>query len=115
MTELGPDPSLAEFGIEAMIKKEYKARTLKNVVDGDGTVIYGDLTGGTKLTVEYCVQMNKPYVVNPTPKDLMAFVRDNRIQVLNVAGNRGSKLTPERLEGYRKQFQEGLQMIMVPV
>jgi hypothetical protein len=46
------------------------------------------------------------------PAKLASFVRDNRIQVLNVAGSRGSKLTPERLEGYREQFREGLQLIM---
>jgi hypothetical protein len=111
MTENGPDPSLQDFGLVTLPGKEYKARTLKNVIDGDGTVIYGDLTGGTRLTAEFCKQENKPYIVNPTPGGLAAFVINNGIQVLNVAGNRVSKLAAERLQGYRDQFREALQLI----
>jgi Circularly permutated YpsA SLOG family len=112
LTEEGPDPSLRDFGLVTLPNKAYKARTLKNVIDGDGTVIYGDLTGGTRLTAEFCERENKPYIVNPTLDDLVAFVRDNGIQVLNVAGNRGSKLAPERLQGYRERFSEALQLII---
>src|SRR5277367_4785158 len=67
LTEDGPDPWLQAFGLVTLPNKEYKARTLKNVIDGDGTVIYGDLTGGTRLAVEFCQRKNKPYIVNPTP------------------------------------------------
>ena len=89
LTEDGPDPSLRDFGLVTLPNKAYKVRTLKNVIDGDGTVIYGDLTGGIKLTAEFCEQENKPYIVNPTPDDLAAFIRNNGIQILNVAGKRG--------------------------
>jgi Circularly permutated YpsA SLOG family len=112
LTEDGPDPSLKEFGLVTLPNKEYKARTLQNVIDGHGTVIYGDLTGGTRLTAEFCEPENRPYIVNPAPDDLAVFVRKNGIQVLNIAGNRGSKLAPERLGEYRKQFRKGLQLIM---
>jgi Circularly permutated YpsA SLOG family len=112
LTEDGPDPSLQDFGLVALSNKVYKTRTLKNVIDGDGTVIYGDLTGGTRLTAEFCEQENKPYIVNPTSDDLAAFVRKNGIQVLNAAGNRGSKLAPERLRGYRELFRQALQLII---
>jgi hypothetical protein len=112
LTEDAPDPSLKEFGLLTLPNKANKARTLKNVIDGDGTVIYGDLTGGTQLTAEFCERENKPYIVNPKPDDLAAFVRKIGIRVLNVAGNRGSKLTPERLQRYRKQFRDALQLII---
>jgi hypothetical protein len=115
MTELGPDPSLADFGLVALPQKEYPVRTRKNVVDSDGTVIYGDLTGGTRLTAEFCLDEGRPYLVNPGPAELAAFIGANGIGVLNVAGNRGSKLTPKRLEGYRKQFREALQLIIALV
>jgi hypothetical protein len=100
MTELGLDATLLDFGLAALPKKDYKVRTLKNVPDADGTVIYGDLTGGTRLTVEYCKMEKKPYTVNPSPGELFGLVRGNTIGVLNVAGNRASKLSPKRLEGY---------------
>ena len=112
LTENGPDLPLRDFGLVALPKKKYKARTLKNVIDGDGTVIYGDLTGGAELTAEFCQRENKPYFVNPTADDLAVFVRKNGIQILNVAGNRGSKLAPERLQGYREQFRKALQLII---
>jgi hypothetical protein len=85
------------------------------VIDSDGTVIYGDEIGGTKLTVEFCAEERRPYLVNPGPAELAAFVRENGIGILNVAGNRGSKLTPKRLEGYRIQFREALQLIIALV
>jgi Circularly permutated YpsA SLOG family len=111
LTGDGPDPTLQGFGLIALSTTGYNARTLKNVIDGDGTVIYGDLTGGTRLTAELCELEKKPYIVNPTPGDLVAFVRDNRVEVLDVAGNRGSKLAPERLAEYRGQFRMALSMI----
>ena len=111
MTELGPDSSLAEFGWVALPQKEYPVRTRKNVVDSDGTVIYGDLTGGTKLTVEFCVDEGKPYLVNPAPAEFAAFIRERGIRVLNVAGNRGSKLDARRLADYRGQFRMALLLL----
>jgi hypothetical protein len=53
LTEDGADPSLQDLGLVALTKKEYKARTLKNVIDGDGTVIYGDLTAAPSLQLNF--------------------------------------------------------------
>ena len=43
----------------------YRARTLKNVQDSDGTVILapGELSGGTRLTRKLCRQHGKPHLV----------------------------------------------------
>jgi hypothetical protein len=79
----------------------YEERTLKNVLESDGTAIvyFGALEGGTRLTMEYCVEHGKPFepidASRVTPADagreLAAFVKHNRIAVLNFAGPRASK------------------------
>jgi hypothetical protein len=57
----------------------------------------GLLTGGTapKATVEFCQKENKPYLINPSADELTAFIRDIPFGILNVAGNRTSKLTSD--------------------
>ena len=66
-----PSGRLAEDGeipekypLEELESRSYKDRTLKNVVDSDGTVIFyfGELEGGTKLTSLFCEQQGKPYL-----------------------------------------------------
>jgi len=97
LTEAGPDYSLRSFGLVEDTSASYLPRTLKNVIDSDGTVLFGDMTStGSHLTVQYCRSNRKPYLVNPTPAALVWFIRYHRIQVLNVAGNRGSKLGLKR-------------------
>ena len=43
----------------------YAERTARNVADSDGTLIIsnGEPIGGTRETVERCVEMQKPYLV----------------------------------------------------
>jgi len=79
----------------------YLERTVRNVQDADGTVIFhpGSLQGGTLATAESCAEQNKPSLVidasalSPTnaAQELQEFVRENNIQTLNVAGPRGSQ------------------------
>jgi len=79
----------------------YAARTLRNVVDSDGTLLiyFARLEGGTEQTLVHCLQHRRPYqlldasVVTPREagKLVAKFVQDRRIRVLNVAGPRGSK------------------------
>jgi hypothetical protein len=68
----------------------YKDRTLKNVLDADGTVLFGDMTAGTVQTLNFARTKRKPYIVNPSPEELKDFVKDKNIKTLNVAGNRGT-------------------------
>jgi hypothetical protein len=77
----------------------YKARTEKNVIESDGTLILniGKLTGGTKLTVEYAKKNGKPFLVvqldeEPKPETVKQWLSNNDILNLNVAGPRESKL-----------------------
>lgn len=80
LTEGEPDPKI------------YPKRTEQNVIDSDGTVIYGKLNSpGTVLTANLCRKHLKPVIFNPTTIGLRQFVVDNHIKVLNVAGNRESR------------------------
>lgn len=101
-TENGPDPSLADFGLVEAIKAGYPYRTRQNVIDSDGTVLFGDMHSiGSAETVGYCIRKGKPHIENPTPEGLIAFILKYRVGVLNVAGNRGSKVSETREEAVR--------------
>jgi hypothetical protein len=86
-----PQGRLAEDGIipkryplKELSGGGYPERTLKNVVDSDGTVIicFEAISGGTKLTHKYCVSKSKLHLL---------------IGVSNVAGPRSSNCT----KGYK--------------
>jgi hypothetical protein len=80
------------------LAEQYRARTLKNVQDSDGTVILYSATlfGGTLLTQKLCVREKKPFIALDTQmvKKLRAadavaqFIDEHNIHVLNVAGPR---------------------------
>ena len=79
----------------------YRYRTLRNVLDSDGTLIiyFGTLEGGTKLTVQLCIEHSKPYAlinaqvlsIDRAVALIAQFVSRNRINILNVAGPRASQ------------------------
>ena len=74
----------------------YRQRTKFNVRDSDATLILniGELTGGTLLTTKFAAQLKKPCLVVQTgdsdhwtgAKQIADWLRQNRFQVLNVAG-----------------------------
>ena len=87
----------------------YEDRTRKNVEESDGTLIIspGELTGGTKLTKEICENLGKPNCVLDSPKvsqetvdSCLAFIKEHRIEILNVAGPRRSEWS----DGYKLVF-----------
>ncbi len=79
----------------------YLQRTERNVRDSDGTVIFtiaAKLAGGSKRTAEFAKKHGKPVLhisyagsYERPGERLAAFVRENNIKTLNVAGSRGSK------------------------
>jgi len=70
----------------------YNVRTQDNVLDSDGTVIFGDITSpGTNKTIQILKKVGKPFKINPSASVLKNFVSKNNIKTLNVAGNRGTK------------------------
>lgn len=89
-TQTGPDLTLRdEFGLVESPAWQYQPRTLENVKNSDGTVLYGDMTSpGCKLTIRYCIAQGKPYITNPSVNQLVTWFKTHNIQTLNVAGNR---------------------------
>src|SRR5690242_6490355 len=69
-TESGPRPSYAErFGMHETSSSSYRGRTLQNVIESDGTVIFGGplLAGGSLLTKRLCDAFGKPCLVLDFP------------------------------------------------
>ncbi len=97
-----PDP----YPLEELERGGFTERTLQNVKDSDGTVIiyFSKLSGGTEETVRFCVERRRPhYLINASSvctekaaQLIVDFVRENKIDILNVAGPRQS----EWPEGY---------------
>jgi len=80
------------------VAEQYRARTLKNVQDSDGTVILysGTLSGGTLLTQKLCMREKMPVMALDAQAitrlraagAITKFVEEHGISVLNVAGPR---------------------------
>lgn len=112
--EGGADPSLLRdrFGLTEHSEKDYRYRTVKNMEESDGTVIFysGEGDRGTGMTealakgeeingpkgTKMQIPGGRPHIVimgnsAENRQRLIDFIRDNHIRTLNVAGNRGSK------------------------
>lgn len=95
-TENGPCYALRKYGLVESHSRAYPPRTEQNVKDADATVLFGKVDeGGTKLTINLLVKHKRPYIANPDAAALLQFLNTNSVKVLNVAGNRGSRLTSE--------------------
>jgi hypothetical protein len=81
-----------------------------NILDSDGTIVMGDVESrGSKLTILTCRVIGKPLLINPVDGDeIVTFVAKHQIQILNVAGNRESKLTIDEAMHINTVLQEGL-------
>ena len=79
----------------------YLARTERNVIQAGASVIFtfDALSGGSKRTVDFAKKHRKPHLhlrlkpghAEKSALELTAFLRSNRVTVLNVAGSRESK------------------------
>ena len=79
-----PEETKAYTGRE----KKYGPRTEQNVINSDGTVLFGDVTSfGSRLTVNLLKAHQKPYIINPDSAKLREWLGEQGIEVLNVAGN----------------------------
>lgn len=92
-TDKGPNSKLLRhtYGLLQSTSREYGPRTIANVREADGTVVFGNLDSpGSKLTIAQCIKQDKPVFANPTALELRTWVDEKHIHVLNVAGNRES-------------------------
>jgi hypothetical protein len=98
MTEEGPAPWLADYGLVEHSDLDYHARTELNVLVSDGTVVFGYRSQGSNLTERICQENGKPCLwLKDYAKDknvIMKFrlwVARNDIKTINIAGNRESR------------------------
>lgn len=118
LTERGPAPELGElFGLSEHTVAGYPSRTLQNVLDSDGTLVFGNRTSpGCRLTRKYAEARDKPLLFvdwrsgEPVPSDAEVqraadWLNECRISVLNVAGNRESKQPGITVAVYRFLFR----------
>ena len=83
------------YPLREMPSTEYSARTRQNVADSDGTLIicYGEAAGGTRQTIEFCRDMQRPHLVVDAKRIsaeqaielAVAFVREVSSRVANGA------------------------------
>lgn len=105
-----PKGRLSESGVipakylldEHLFSASYPPRTLENIVNSDGTLIFINQAlndeSGSLLTASLCAKENKPCVVLRIDADEAESVsrarklfQEREIKVLNIAGSRGSR------------------------
>ena len=103
-----PEGRLSEDGripdaypVNELVNAGYKERTRQNVIDSDGTAViyFCNPTGGTKQTIDFCIQEQKPYAlidaevltVEQAINKIQKFIGLYTISILNVAGPRTSE------------------------
>lgn len=90
-----------KYKLHEMATTDYPKRTVQNVIDSDGTVIFqnGELTGGLNYTEKMADKHHKPFIyfdLNETlefqvASILYSWVVQHEIKVLNVAGSNAIK------------------------
>jgi hypothetical protein len=90
-----------KYNLQVLTRGGYPSRTKKNIEASDGTVIFikRTLRRGCKLTVDYAVKINKPWLlidfsnvtVAQASSILQSWLESKKIGILNVAGPRFSK------------------------
>ncbi|MBN2579801.1 MAG: putative molybdenum carrier protein [Pirellulales bacterium] len=96
LTEDGAIPK--RYRLRETDSADYTDRTERNVLDADATLILcrGPLTGGTRLTQRLCEEHQKSHRVvdltrPPSKKNVLDWLQENGVEVLNVAGPRESQ------------------------
>ena len=119
-TEKGRLPT--KYQLQEMQTNSYAERTEKNVIDADGTVIFshGKLTGGSELTRHLAHKHHRPclhldlnrVIAFNAAQQLNSWLQDNHIEILNVAGTRGSH-DPRIYAATRDVLQTALYMDLI--
>lgn len=96
-SELGTIPY--KYPLTEIESEEYVDRTRKNVIESDGTVILKDsvkMKEGTLETIKFCKGLSRPYIIINIDEDIdksdfQKWLEQNKIKILNIAGNRESE------------------------
>ena len=87
----------------------YGPRTEMNVMNSDVTLLFGDMESpGSISTLAYCVKHSRPYLKNPTANRIYKVLMERNFQVINIAGNRRSKLSNEQWLKIASVIKQGL-------
>ena len=99
-TENGMDTSLGLiYGLTESHRMDYRYRTIENVKNSDGTIIFMYRKSvGSVLTQDICSEHKKPCLIYQAEpefdanefKRFAAWIQANKIEILNIAGNRES-------------------------
>jgi len=115
LTENGSDLTLKEFGLEENETSDYNYRTKYNIRSASGSILFGNTeSNGSKLLIRYCTVHFHPFIMNPTSEKIVNYVNDLKqltkdgSVILNIAGNRGSKISKENLNKYREILKQSL-------
>ena len=108
------EENMAEKGTDA--QKKYLKRTMLNVLRADFTVIFGGVNRqedpGSYFTMEFCKKMGKPFLVNPDANQLREALINNKVDKLNIAGNRAKTksrgLSESSISYYRTVLEKAL-------
>lgn len=96
LTEFGPAPWLAEYGLVQCDKAGYHVRTRENVLWADATIWYGSAnTPGYRCTHRAAEDYEKPFygLVDSLIPELAELLVEPHYKILNFAGNRESVST----------------------
>jgi hypothetical protein len=95
LRETGPRAELAnQLTAAERVTDTHTTPTEDNVRDSDATLWFGETTtAGAQATVAACHKLGKPCMpVYPAasfdPSHVAAWIRENNVKILNVAGNR---------------------------
>jgi len=99
---------LRSFGLTECEQEGFPERTRRNVDNSSGTLLVGPYEmGGSRLTFEVATELKKPLFLaefgnTPNVEEFRRWLERNKIQVLNVAGNRESQ--SPGIEEFTRQF-----------
>jgi hypothetical protein len=93
-----PGEFATEIATARQVAEQYRARTLKNVQDSDGTVILfsATLSGGALLTRNLCEREKRPFILLDLKRitklraadAIVRIIQEHEMHVLHVAGPR---------------------------
>lgn len=112
-TEDGPNKELLEeYGLIQHNSNQYAPRTEMNVINAQCTLLFGDMDSpGSKQTLAFISKHKRYYAKNPNRRIVAQAFRD--FDIINIAGNRGSKLSPERQQEIYNTLKEGIEEVIV--
>jgi hypothetical protein len=109
MTEAGPDLGLKVFGLVEYPANTAPPRIRATVRMADGTVWFGSQRVPQVVRLaQTCAAHQKPFVLNPDAATLTAWMAEEAIRVLHVAGSRSSRLDPATERHVRTVLREAL-------